>query len=191
MDLLRRAGMSEASAIKALAMFGNVSEIGTATAFELERAGVSPRAAEKLAAAFAIGRRAIPTVGRRLMGNASDVAELLRPLVANLAQEAFWVVAIDARNALIGGAIEVGRGSISEVVVHPREVFRGAIRVGAVGIIIAHNHPSGDPTPSTQDIALTRRIREVGTLVGIPVIDHVIVTVERHTSLYEWMGSEW
>ena len=73
----------------------------------------------------------------------------------------------------------VGLGSLTEVAVHPREVFRGAMIAGAAAVILAHNHPSGDPKPSADDVKLTQRLVEVGVLLGIPVLDHVIVAQDR------------
>lgn len=99
------------------------------------------------------------------------------------------VLSIDIRNGLLGVA-EVARGSAHGVEVHPREVFRPAIRCGAAGIVLAHNHPSGDPSPSPEDIELTRRLREVGTLVGIPVIDHIVVAASGFRSIAEHLGAD-
>jgi DNA repair protein RadC len=79
----------------------------------------------------------------------------------------------------------LARGSLTGVEVHPRDVFRPLIRAAAAAVIFCHNHPSGDPTPSRQDVELTTRLREVGELVGISVLDHVVVGFEGYTSLAE------
>ncbi|MHB1844754.1 MAG: JAB domain-containing protein [Deltaproteobacteria bacterium] len=98
-----------------------------------------------------------------------------------LEQEHFMVLALDVRLRLIK-ARTIGIGSLCACPVEPREVFRFAIRVGAHGVICAHNHPSGDPSPSVEDRELTRRLREVGLLVGIRLVDHVIVAKGGHFS---------
>lgn len=89
-------------------------------------------------------------------------------------RESFVTVSLDARGAVLG-VEEVARGSVAGVDVHPREVFKAPIILGASGIILAHNHPSGDAQPSSDDAALTNRMKEIGTLLGIPVLDHIIV----------------
>jgi DNA repair protein RadC len=76
------------------------------------------------------------------------------------------------------------------VEVHPREVFRPLIRMAAAGGLVAHNHPSGDPTPSPEDIALTRRLRDVGGMVGIPIVDHVVLAGGRFCSIADHMGTD-
>lgn len=144
----------------------------------------APTASEALAA----------NLGKQLrvkLGTAADVFSLLHVAARSLEQEVFYVLPLNARNELIGGALEVARGTAHEVAVHPRDVFREAIRMNAVGIAVAHNHPSGDPTPSTDDITLTHRLRAVGDLVGIPVIDHVVIGDASYRSISEWLGSEW
>lgn len=116
-----------------------------------------------------------PTVIRRgvRIGHASDVH---RYLVEERAadREHLIILDLDARHRLIAKRV-VHIGTLTGVECHPREVFRQAIVNGAAAIIVAHNHPSGDPTPSRQDIELTQRLREVGELVGIPVLDHVVI----------------
>lgn len=114
----------------------------------------------------------------------SDAARAVRPVMQEQ-QETFVVVALDVRNQMIGKPIVIALGTVCGVEVHPRDVFRVAIGANAAGIVIAHNHPSGDTTPSTDDITLTKRLVEIGKLVGIPVIDHVIVTCGGYRSFSE------
>lgn len=103
----------------------------------------------------------------------SAAATLLRPHFDGLAQEAFIVAHLDTRHRLTGWE-EVARGSMNAVNVSPAEIFRGALIRGAAAIIIAHNHPSGDPTASADDNTLTDRIEAAGRLLGVPVLDHLI-----------------
>jgi DNA repair protein RadC len=113
----------------------------------------------------------------------------MQPRLRGLLQEVFIVIALDARNAIMT-EVEIARGSLTSVDVHPREVFRPLIRLAAAGAVVCHNHPSGDPTPSPDDVALTRRLRRAGNLVGIPVLDHVVVGAEGYASIGELMGAE-
>jgi DNA repair protein RadC len=139
----------------------------------------------RLSAAFELGRRGLEFSRERdLVGNAEDVYRLVAPRLAGLVQEVFLVVGVDIRNGLIE-IVEVARGSLAAVGVHPREVFRPLIRMAAAGAVLVHNHPSGDPTPSPEDLELTTRLREVGSLIGIPIVDHVVVGDGRFRSISE------
>jgi DNA repair protein RadC len=112
---------------------------------------------------------------------------VLSPRFAGLTQELFVAVGMDVRNGLLD-VVEVARGSVANVEVHPREVFRPLIRMAAAGAVLVHNHPSGEPTPSRDDIELTRRLRAVGRVIGIPIVDHVIIGDRQYCSLCEWLG---
>lgn len=96
-------------------------------------------------------------------------------------REHFVAIDLDARHRVIEKRV-VAIGTITGVECHPREVFRPAISNGAVSIIVAHNHPSGDPSPSRQDVELTARLREVGELIGIPVVDHLVIVEDGYHS---------
>lgn len=101
-------------------------------------------------------------------------AAVFQRLTAGEAREVFMVASVDPRNRVLG-VEKVAIGTLDSVQVHPREVFRGAILAGAAAIVVGHNHPSGDPTPSSLDLDLTLRLREGGDLLGIPVLDHIVV----------------
>lgn len=118
--------------------------------------------------------------GTRLAG-ASDVWRAQRD-IHFAQQEHFIIFDVDVRHRVIARRV-LGIGSLTGVEVHPREVFRQAIVNAAAAVILAHNHPSLDPTPSRQDLELTGRVREVGDLVGIPVLDHVVVGGDGYVSL--------
>jgi len=100
----------------------------------------------------------------------------------HLPQEHFVVVCLNTRDAVITTKT-VSVGTLDTTLVHPREVFRHAIKVNAAGVILAHNHPSGDPTPSDEDLKMTKRLVECGQLLGIHVIDHVVLATDRSTSM--------
>jgi DNA repair protein RadC len=166
---------------------GNVAEISRATPRELAPLVGASRAA-RVAAAFELGRRAVQlTFHRESVGRPEDIYRLAAPRMVGLAQEIFLVVGVDIRNGLLD-VMEIARGTAIGVEVHPREVFRPLIRMNAAGGVLVHNHPSGDPTPSTEDLNLTRRMREIGHLLGIPIIDHVVVAQHGFRSIAEYLG---
>jgi len=146
--------------------------------------GIGPATAARLAAAVELGKRALwhQADPRPRLRCAQDVHRLLRHDIAGLHKEVFWALALDAQHRLLR-QLRIAEGSLLSVDVHPREVFRPLIRLGAAATILAHNHPSGDPQPSRDDLELTRRLRSVGTLTGIPVLDHVVVTLTDFVSL--------
>jgi DNA repair protein RadC len=113
-----------------------------------------------------------------------DVFKLLGQRAASEMQEVFYVVLLNSQSGVIGLS-EVTRGTLNASLVHPREVFRQAIVSGAAGIILAHNHPSGDPTPSADDRAATRMLVEAGRVLDIPVRDHVVLGAGRFVSFAE------
>ena len=170
---------------------GGIATLSHSTPRELSRVpGVGAVRAARVAAAFELGRRALEVIDRREnVGRPEDIYRLVAPRVAGLVQEVFLVVGIDVRNGLLD-VVEVARGSVMNVEVHPREVFRPLIRMAASGAVLVHNHPSGDPTPSADDVELTRRLRAAGELLGIPVIDHVVIGSGSFRSVAEYMGTE-
>lgn len=115
------------------------------------------------------------------MTHSDDIAKLLGPHFSGLPHEEFVTVFLDAKHAPIGYQV-VSVGSLTLSIVHPREVFKGALLANAAAIVFAHNHPSADPTPSTEDIELTKRLKECGELLGIRVLDHVVMGDTRNYS---------
>lgn len=178
-------------AAELLSSSGGVGGLSRASPRELAQiAGVGTARAARVTAAFELGRRAVDAIHHReTVGRAEDVYRCVAPRVAGLAQEVFIVLGVDIRNGLLD-IVEVARGSVAGVEVHPREVFRPLVRMAAAGGVLVHNHPSGDATPSAEDIELTRRLREVGRLIGIPIIDHVVIGDRSYRSIAEWMGTE-
>ena len=117
------------------------------------------------------------------------VADVLRPLFAGLDREQFLVCGLDAKNCIIGVNV-VSIGSLTLAIVHPREVFKPLILMNAVAWICAHNHPSGDVTPSEEDRMLTNRLRQGADLLGISLLDHLVLTDEHYYSFADqgWPG---
>ena len=164
---------------------GGLPGLGHAPVTELcTRSGIGIARAARLVAAFELGRRALAPPNQATIGSAEDVYQLYRPRLAGLAQEVGLVIALSAKNRVVA-EIEIARGEVDSIPVHPREVFRPLIRHSAVAGILIHNHPSGDPTPSQQDIQLTERLLDVAELVGIPLLDHVIIGHDGYTSVLE------
>lgn len=173
------------TATAVMARLGSLSALLGADPAELSQLpGIGPATAARLTAAVELGKRALwhqPSPRPRLRC-ARDVHRLLRPVVAGLNKEVFWALALDARHRLLR-QLRIAEGSLLSVDVHPREVFRPLIRLGAAAAILVHNHPSGDPQPSPDDLELTRRLQQVGQLTGIPVLDHVVITPADFQSL--------
>lgn len=141
-----------------------------------EKKGIGLTKAIKIHAAFEIGRRVIFNPNKQeKIDSPEAVWKFLIPELSCMEKEKFIVLIINNKNRVLKKSI-ISIGTVSETIVHPREVFRDAIRVGASSIIIAHNHPSGDTLPSEEDIAATKRISQAGEIIGIHLIDHVIVT---------------
>ncbi len=125
-------------------------------------------------------RRRIPSAIR----HPEDVARFVRGLVGNDAREHFVTLMLDARHRPIAYQV-VSIGTATASLVHPREVFQSAVAVGAVGLIVAHNHPSGDPSPSREDREVTERLFRAGDVLGIRLLDSVVVTESGYTSIRE------
>src|SRR6266567_2577183 len=151
----------------------------------LRRLGGRPRAA-LLAAALELGRRAVreadPAPAR--IAGPVDVHRFYAPQLRDLSVEEFHVLALGSQSQVLADLC-ITRGILNSSLVHPREVFRAAIAEAAAGIIVVHNHPSGDPTPSADDRSVTRQLVDAGRLLDVPVYDHVIVGGERYVSFAE------
>ena len=128
--------------------------------------------------------------GRRPIRTPTDAARVLGPLVRGLDVEVALVMPLDARHRPIG-IVEVARGGSNVVHIAAREVFRVAIYAGASALVFTHNHPAGDVTPSHDDALLTSKLKEAGTLVGVPMLDHVILSDSRWYSFTEGCSGVW
>jgi len=148
--------------------------------------GVGLASATAICAALELGRRVaqlqIPYA--RTIAGPDDVAEFLRASIGASTQETFLVLGLDVRQRL-QMMRTIARGSLTSVQVHPREVFRPLVQAGMHAVILVHNHPSGEPEPSKADVELTQRMMEVGRVLGIPVLDHIVVTRTSTVSLAE------
>jgi len=180
---LRRHGQCSADEIAAA--FPSLSALDAATFDDLANV-VGQQNAGKLSAALELGRRIrISTVGARpVIQTAVDVYQLLGFEMARLDREHFRTVLLNTKNRVIR-VYTVSIGGLSQAPVHPREVFKDAIRHGASAMIVVHNHPSGDATPSAEDNMITDQLASAGKLVGIPLLDHIIIGDGQYVSLRE------
>ncbi|MCG3135370.1 MAG: hypothetical protein HMLKMBBP_02996 [Planctomycetes bacterium] len=156
---------------------GGVRELLRRTPSELQRVpGLGAARAARVLAALELGRRAQtePLVRGLPVRAAADVFRHYHPLLRELRIEQFRVLLLDGKHRVLREEL-ISQGTLTSSPVHPREVFGPAIRHSAAAVVLVHNHPSGDPAPSADDLEITRRLSDVGALVGIRVVDHVIV----------------
>jgi DNA repair protein RadC len=138
--------------------------------------GVGPGKASRILAAIELGRRVVsrPLPRRARIGSSREVYAALRPRLGDADTERFLAIALDAKNRPVA-ELEIARGGLSACPVSPADVFRALLREAAAGVVFVHNHPSGEPSPSSEDVALTERLRLAGDLLGVRVLDHVII----------------
>ena len=153
---------------------------------QLRNLGCTPAQARRFVAASRLGTHVhqAHTKYRAMTRTPDDVVSELRKRfdIGALEQENFWAIALDARQRILD-VFTIAIGSMSEVSVHPRELFRPLMRMMCHSCILAHNHPSGDASPSAGDVELTRHMVDVARVVGIPVIDHVVVARDSYVSM--------
>lgn len=149
-------------------------------------AGVGPAKAAQIMAALELGRRTLAHAprARAQLRTPRDAAAFLLPIFGSRPTEQFGVVLLDAKYRVLRTSI-VATGTLNTTVVQPRDVFREAMLGAAVAVVVFHNHPSGDPTPSPDDIELTRRLAAAGRLIGIDLVDHIVLGDVRYCSLQE------
>lgn len=148
--------------------------------------GMGIARAAQLLAAIELGRRTLtqPSPQRPRLATPRDMAAYLLPRFGNQRVEQFGIIVLDTQRRLLR-ATAVSRGILSDCLVHPREVFREAVMRGAAAIVLFHNHPSGDPSPSRDDLKLTRRLLMAGDIMGIDVLDHIILGDTTYFSFQE------
>lgn len=189
--ILLRTGTSDISvtalAESLLLEFHGLQGLDSATTEELASVkGVGPAKAAEVKAGLELGRRAAeaPWRARFTFRSPQDVYQAVSGRLCHLDREVFMVFYLSAKNQVIfDEAVSVG--SLTSSLVHPRELFKGAIKRSAAAVVLAHNHPSGDPTPSDDDLQLTKRLAQAGNLLGIQVLDHIIIGYGKYVSLKE------
>lgn len=175
------------AAQRLVARFGSLQAIARADVRELAGVpGLGPSSAARLKAAVELGRRlGEPRPEDRVIRGPADAAAILMPRIGHLEQEYLMVLLLDTRNRVMGEPREIYHGSLNTSLVRVGEVFRDAIRANAAALIVSHNHPSQDPSPSREDAAVSRSLVEAGKLLDIQLLDHIIVTSHRFVSLKE------
>jgi DNA repair protein RadC len=163
---------------------GSLRRLAQRPSAELLRSrGIGPTKAARLIAAFELGvriaREERPPVPR--IREPEDVMRLFGTRLRDLQVEEFHLLALDSQSQVLREVL-ITRGLLNSSLVHPREVFRAAIAEAAAGIIVVHNHPSGDPTPSAEDRAATKQLVSAGRLLDVPLYDHVIIAGDRFVS---------
>lgn len=186
-DLIRQvAGCSKATALLIMAACKTAS-LNTLSESQLVELGCKTSQARRLLASFRLGERvhtAQTAADANTTGHPADAAAELRRRfdIGALEQEHFWVIALNSRQKVID-VFTVGIGSVAQVDVHPREIFKPLIRMAAHSCIVGHNHPSNDVAPSSADIELTTRLISAGQLMGVPVLDHIVITADDYCSI--------
>ena len=174
------------TAQKLLAQFGSLQKLSEASIEELSSIkGIGLAKAAQIKATFEIGRRLstqTPFYKSKELTDPEKVYRLIKSKLKDYHKEHFYIIALNSRNHSIA---EVSVGSLNASVVHPREVFAEAIKNKAASVVFAHNHPSGDPEPSEDDLEITKRLVESGKILGIEVIDHIIITKKGFISFKE------
>jgi DNA repair protein RadC len=171
---------------KVVEVYGSPRNLFSATEGEMRANGVPKGSARRLAAMADLCREAASErlkVGARFRSG-SDIFKHYHHRLRELKVEQFWTVLLDGKNRVMG-EVMTSQGSLTASLVHPREVFAPAIKSSAGALVFVHNHPSGDPTPSVEDVEITRRLCAVADLVGIRVLDHVVVGDGSYVSFLE------
>jgi DNA repair protein RadC len=188
--ILLGSGTQERSALELatalLADFGSLQSLSDATLQELLAVkGIKMAKAIKLQAAFALAKRVQPPPLERIFIDSPEKAfQEISQEIQKEKIEVLYILLRDSRKALLHKEA-IGRGILNEVIMHPREVFHSAIRHRAHSLIIGHNHPSGDPTPSGSDVEMTQILRSAGHVIGIPVVDHLIIGRNNYFSFWQ------
>lgn len=204
--IILRVGVQGANAVETarrlLTAFGSLEDLARATCEEIvvkKIPGIGETKALQILAAIEFGRRCSYSELIRAKGgdvryikSSEDVYDLLMPFVYGSRQELFFVILLGPRNMVIGAPREIAKGQRDEVALQPNLVFEIAIKECAKSIIVVHNHPSGDPTPSEEDIALTRKLVDAGRIMNIPVVDQLILGVpsEKHSGYFSMAAAE-
>lgn len=189
--ILLRVGVKGENAIQVgqrlLENFGELSGLHQTPYEEVcAQRGVGPAKAAQILAAIELGKRlnSLEPSSRPVIHSPADAALLCQYEMSSLEQEHLRVILLDTRNRVIA-TVEIYRGSLNSSQVRVGELFKSAIRRNAASIIVVHNHPSGDPTPSSDDVALTRAVVEAGKMLDIEVLDHLVIGGGRYVSLKE------
>lgn len=178
----KRSALDQARGL--LQRFGTLRDLAQACSAELcEEPGIGPARAAEIQAVFQLARRFSAEAlapGTRYTSSA-DAFSHFHPRLRDYRREVFIALLLDSKNRLLR-EVQISEGSLNASIVHPREVFVPVVRESAAAVLFVHNHPSGDPAPSQEDIALTTRLKQAGELMGVRVLDHIIIGDTRYHS---------
>jgi len=189
--IIFRFGYQEQTAIdlakRLLSGLDSLSNLRERTVSELAKIrGIGTTKAISLLAAIELGERVLSVQAERpQIASPNDVYELLKYEMRNLEQEVLFVLFLDVKTCLIAKK-QLFVGSLNQSLIHPREVFKYAVKYSAYSIILVHNHPSGDPEPSKHDIEVTKRFIEAGKMMQIDLLDHIIIANDKYQSIKEY-----
>ncbi len=188
--ILIRTGTRGATAVdiakKLLAETRSLRDLARMNVTDFTRRGIGTARASAIVAAFELHRRIPPDDTTKLpsMSSPDDVVQWFLPKLADLMHEEFWVLLLSSSKRLLK-ALRVTVGTLNTSLVHPRECFHDALKEKAAAVVFLHNHPSGNPEPSQEDITVTRQLVESGKILGIPVHDHIVIAGSRYVSFAE------
>ena len=167
-----------------LSTFGNVKAISEASLEELGKVkGIGLAKASQIKAAFELAKRSEEEMGEKIsIKSSEDVVKLIRPKLKDKKKEYFLLLSLNSRNNLIRVS-DVSIGTLNANLIHPREVFKEAIQSLAVSVVLVHNHPSGDATPSKDDIEITKQLIEASKIMDITILDHIIISDRDYKSM--------
>jgi DNA repair protein RadC len=176
-----------AIAAELLRQFGSLHNLARASVADLMQVkGVGAATATRLRSALEISRRLLtPDEERVIVRSPADAVAVLQPLLMHREQEYLYVLMLDTRNRVMGAPVQIYHGSLNTALIRVGEVFREAVKVNAAGVILSHNHPSADLSPSPEDVAVTRVVGEAGKLLDVELLDHLILGGGRWVSLKE------
>lgn len=186
--IMLRTGSARASAMDLAAAllghFGGLKQLLDVSTEELNSfKGIGPAKAAQIMAALELGRRVAVASAwdRPSIRSPENAAALVMEEMRHLDREHFWALLLNTKNQVLARET-ISIGTLNSSAIHPRELFKAAIRRSAAAVILVHNHPSGDPTPSQQDIEVTRRLVDAGNIIGISVLDHLVIGDNKFTS---------
>ncbi len=174
-----------------LSTFGSLTALAKASVKDIQRVdSIGPVKAQMIKAAMELAQRLTrESVGESPMVTTPEQATaVLRERARLLRKEVFWALMLDAKNRLIGEPRKISEGTLTSSLVHPRELFAEAVESRCASIILAHNHPSGDPTPSSEDVKVTKQLIAAGEVMGIKVLDHIVIGHRKHHNATDFLS---
>ena len=174
-----------------LSAFGSLTALAKASVKNLQSIdSIGPVKAQMIKAAMELAQRLTrESVGEcPLVTTPEQAAAVLRERARVLQHEVFWALMLDTKNRLIGEPKQISQGTLNSSLVHPRELFKKAVEHSCAAMILAHNHPSGDPTPSSEDIKITKQLIGAGEVMGIKVLDHIVIGHRKHNNASDFLS---